>query len=66
VCVLSITAVQPLQVAAWSDHQTRAQAAPSVKELVAAIRHLFDRMMTRHVIAPELAASAHGGADQFP
>lgn len=40
--VTSITAVQPLHVAAWIELQTQTLSAPTVKQHLAAIRHLFD------------------------
>jgi len=47
--VPSIAAVQPLHVAAWIELQTRERAAPSVKQQLAAIRHLFDWLVTGQV-----------------
>lgn len=41
--VPSIAAVQPLHVAAWIEAQTRKLSAPTVKQHLAAIRHLFDQ-----------------------
>ena len=40
--VPSVMAVQPLHVATWIEAQTRTHAAPSVKQRLAAVRHLFD------------------------
>src|SRR6202049_1295351 len=40
--VPSIVAVQPVHVAAWIEASTRELAAPSVKQRLAALRHLFD------------------------
>ena len=40
--VASIAAVQPLHVAAWIEGQMQTYAAPTVKQQLAAIRHLFD------------------------
>ena len=48
--VPSIAAVQPLHVAAWIEGQTRERAAPTVKQQLAAIRHLFDWLVTGQVI----------------
>jgi site-specific recombinase XerD len=58
--VPSIAAVQPLHVAAWIEMQTREQSAPSVKQQLAAIRHLFDWLVTGQVIATNPAASVRG------
>ncbi len=58
--VPSIAAVQPLHVAAWIELQTRERAAPSVKQQLAAIRHLFDWLVTGQVIPTNPAASVRG------
>jgi site-specific recombinase XerD len=58
--VTSITAVQPLHVAAWIEGQTKTHAAPTVKQHLAAIRHLFDWLVTGQVIPVNPAASVRG------
>jgi len=58
--VPSIAAVQPLHVAAWIELQTRERAAPSVKQQLAAVRHLFDWLVTGQVIPANPAASVRG------
>ena len=58
--VQSITAVQPLYVATWIELQTRERAAPSVKQQLAAIRHLFDWLVMGQVIPTNPAASVRG------
>jgi site-specific recombinase XerC len=40
--VPSIAAVQPVHVATWIEASTRELTAPSVKQRLAALRHLFD------------------------
>jgi hypothetical protein len=40
--VPSLAAVQPVHVATWIEAGTRELAASSVKQRLAAIRHLFD------------------------
>ncbi|WP_156452155.1 site-specific integrase, partial [Novosphingobium sp. CCH12-A3] len=40
--VASLEAVQPLHVAAWVEALGRELAAPSVKQQLAGVRHLFD------------------------
>jgi site-specific recombinase XerC len=60
--VASITAVQPLHVATWIEWQTRELAAPTVKLRLAAIRHLFDWLVTGQVMAVNPAASVRGPA----
>jgi site-specific recombinase XerD len=58
--VSSITAVQPLHVAAWIEQQTRNHAAPTVKLRLAALRHLFDWLVTGQVMPVNPAASVRG------
>jgi site-specific recombinase XerD len=58
--VLSIAAVLPLHVATWIELQTRRVSAPSVKQRLAAIRHLFDWLVTGQVIPVNPAASVRG------
>jgi site-specific recombinase XerD len=60
--VPSITAVQPLHVATWIEVQTRALSAPTVKLRLAAIRHLFDWLVTGQVVPVNPAASVRGPA----
>lgn len=58
--VASIAAVQPLHVATFLEMQTCSQAAPSVKQQLAAIRHLFDWLVIGQVIPTNPAASVRG------
>jgi len=58
--VPSIAAVQPLHVATWIELQTRRVSAPSVKQRLAAIRHLFDWLVTGQVVPVNPAASVRG------
>ena len=58
--VASIAAVQPLHVAAWVELQTRERSAPTVKLRLAAIRHLFDWLVTGQVVLVNPAASVRG------
>ncbi|MDN8084116.1 tyrosine-type recombinase/integrase [Burkholderia multivorans] len=58
--VSSIAAVQPLHVASWVELQTRTHAAPTVKQRLAAIRHLFDWLVTGQVVPHNPAASVRG------
>ena len=60
--VPSIAAVQPLHVTAWIEGQTRERAAPTVKQHLAAIRHLFDWLVTGQVVPLNPAASVRGPA----
>jgi site-specific recombinase XerD len=60
--VPSISAVQPLHVATWIEVQTRELSAPTVKQHLAAIRHLFDWLVTGQVVPVNPAASVRGPA----
>ena len=58
--VASIAAVRPLHVATWIEMQTRELSAPTVKQHLAAIRHLFDWLVTGQVMPVNPAASVRG------
>ncbi|MDB5397794.1 MAG: integrase [Rhodospirillales bacterium] len=60
--VSSIAAVQPLHVATWIEAQTKRSdiAAPTVKQQLAAIRHLFDWLVTGQVMPVNPAGSVRG------
>jgi len=58
--VPSIGAVQPVHVATWIEAGTRELAAPSVKQRLAGIRHLFDWLVTGQVVPVNPAASVRG------
>jgi len=58
--VISITAVQPLHVAAWIEFQTQALSAPTVKQHLATIRHLFDWLVIGQVVPHNPTASVRG------
>ena len=58
--VPSITAVQPLHVAAWVEMQTREHAAPTAKLRLAAQRHLFGWLVTGQVVPTNPAGSVRG------
>jgi site-specific recombinase XerC len=69
--VPSIGAVQPVHVATWIEAGTRELAAPSVKQRLAAVRHLFDWLVIGQVVPgagcaghrlPASGAIACGGA----
>ena len=58
--VTSLPQVQPMHVAAWIELQGREVSAPSVKQRLAAIRHLFDWLVTGHIVDVNPAASVRG------
>src|SRR5437588_6510120 len=58
--VPSIAAVQPVHVATWIEAATRELAAPTVKQRIAAIRHLFDWLVTGQIVPVNPADSVRG------
>ena len=60
--VTSLHTVQPLHVAAWIKGQTQELSAPTVKQQLAAIRHLFDWLVVGQVVPLNPAASVCGPA----
>jgi site-specific recombinase XerD len=58
--VLSITDVQPLHVSTWIEVSTHELAAPSVKQRLAAIRHLFDWLVNGQVVMINPAHTVRG------
>jgi site-specific recombinase XerC len=58
----SIDDIAPLHVAAWVEAQTQRDdfSAPSVKQQLAALRHLFDWLVVGQVIPTNPAASVRG------
>jgi site-specific recombinase XerD len=58
--VPAIGAVQPVHVATWIEAGTRGLAAPSVKQRLAAIRHLFDWLVTGQVVPVNPPPSVRG------
>jgi integrase family protein with SAM-like domain len=58
--VRSIADVQPVHVATWIEAGTRELAAPSAKQRLAAIRHLFDWLVTGQVVPVNPAGSVRG------
>jgi integrase/recombinase XerC len=58
--VLSIAAVQPMHVAAYVEALARERSAPTSKQRLAAIRHLFDWLVMGQIIPTNPAASVRG------
>lgn len=52
--------MQPLHVATWIETQTREHSPPTAKLRLAALRHLFDWLVTGQVIPTNPAASVRG------
>ena len=53
-------AVQPLHVATWIEQLGREVSAPTVKQHLAGVRHLFDWLVTGQVVPVNPAASVRG------
>lgn len=58
--VASIIEVAPLHVAAWIEVQTRKLSAPTVKQHLAAVRHLFDWLVIGQIVPVNPATSVRG------
>jgi site-specific recombinase XerC len=58
--VSSIGAVQPVHVATWIEAPTRELAVPSVKQHLAALRHLFDWLVNGQVVPINPAQTVRG------
>jgi site-specific recombinase XerC len=56
----SIAAVEPVHVATWIEAGTRELAAPSVKQRLAALRHLFDWLVNGQVVPINPAHTVRG------
>ena len=56
----SITAVQPVHVAGYIEELTRTRSAPTAKQRLAAIRHLFDWLVIGQVMPVNPASSVRG------
>lgn len=58
--VITLEAITSLHVAAYIEALTQARAAPTAKRHLAAIRHLFDWLVTGQVVPSNPAASVRG------
>lgn len=58
--VQSLPAVEPIHVATWIEMLAGEVSAPTVKQKLAALRHLFDWLVVGQVIAVNPAASVRG------
>jgi site-specific recombinase XerD len=57
---LTLLAIEPVHVAAYIEHLTTTKSAPTVKQHLAAIRMLFDWLVTGQVVTSNPAASVRG------
>lgn len=60
--VVSLREVQPLHVAGWIEELGREVSAPSVKQQLAGVRHLFDWLVIGQVVPFNPASSVRGPA----
>jgi site-specific recombinase XerD len=58
--ITSLPQIQPVHVATWIELEGRTVAAPSVKQRLAALRHLFDWLVIGQVMPTNPAASVRG------
>ena len=58
--VASLPQVQTLHVATWIEIQAKKRSAPTVKQRLAAVRRLFDWLVTGHIVQVNPAASVRG------
>ena len=58
--VASLAAIQPLHVAAYVEGLTRTLSAPTAKQRLAAVRHLFNWLVVGQVVPVNPAASVRG------
>ncbi|MCX2563678.1 tyrosine-type recombinase/integrase [Acetobacter thailandicus] len=54
--------ITPLHVATWVELENRRVSAPSVKQALAALKHIFDWLVTGQIIPTNPAASVRGPA----
>jgi integrase/recombinase XerD len=58
--VLDLRQIQPMLIAAFIEKRTREKTAPTVKQELAAIRQLFDYLVTGHIIEVNPASAVKG------
>lgn len=58
--VASLGAVQPLHIAAWIEELGHSASAPTVKQRLAGVRHLFDWLVIGQIVPFNPAASVRG------
>ncbi|MDZ4697862.1 MAG: tyrosine-type recombinase/integrase [Deltaproteobacteria bacterium] len=57
---MELPTIQPIAIGAYIEHLTRIRSAPTVKQHLAAIRMLFDWLVTGHIVAVNPAWSVKG------
>jgi integrase/recombinase XerC len=58
--VVALGQIEPLHVAAWIEELGRSVSVPTVKLRLAAVRHLFDWLVTGQIVAHNPAVSVRG------
>jgi site-specific recombinase XerC len=58
--VPSIAAIEPIHVATWIEAGTRELSAPSIKQRLSALRHLFDWLVNGQVVPANPAHAVRG------
>lgn len=56
----SLDLITPIHVAGWVEELTKSHAAPTAKQRLAAVRHLFDWLVIGHVMQTNPAHSVRG------
>ncbi|MGO7675010.1 tyrosine-type recombinase/integrase [Rhizobium leguminosarum] len=56
----SLEVIMPIHVAGWVEEMTSTHSAPTVKQRLAAVRHLFDWLVTGHIMQTNPAHSVRG------
>ncbi|MFS2175347.1 tyrosine-type recombinase/integrase [Rhizobium pisi] len=56
----SLDVITPIHVAGWVEELTKSHAAPTAKQRLAAVRHLFDWLVIGHVMQTNPAHSVRG------
>lgn len=60
--VRDLTGIAPIHVAGWIEELGQSLSAPTVKQRLAAVRHLFDWLVTGQIVPNNPAASVRGPA----
>lgn len=60
--VRDLTEIAPIHVAGWIEELGQSLSAPTVKQRLAAVRHLFDWLVTGQIVSHNPAASVRGPA----
>ena len=58
--VTALPSIQPIHVAAWIEELGTTHSVPTVKQRLAAVRHLFDWFVTGQIVSVNPAASVRG------